>query len=118
MAVIGHRCGTLFHVMTGKKKETQTSVKFALLMAEYTLREQLRFFGSTLKQLAEQQTAFNNSSKSQNDRLLASLPDTFSFEDAKALKPDVKEGSVRRMLQRWVAKKLTEQLDNGLYVKK
>lgn len=102
MAVIGHRCGVLFHLMTGKKTESKIAVKFALLMAEYTLDNQIRFFGKTLKKLTEDNIDVNTLPANSNKRLLNQLPATFTFDDAQALKPEVKPASVKRMLQRWL----------------
>lgn len=118
MAVIGHRCGVLFHMMTGNKKETPTTVKFALLMAEYCLREQIRFFGKTLEILSKEQNQLKVPPQSTNIRLLEKLPETFTFDDAKALKPGVKDDSITRMLQRLTAEKVIEKIGTRQYHKR
>ena len=117
MAVIGHRCGVLFHAITGKEKETLTSVKFAVLMAEYTLQEQLRFFGSTLKNISEAQSTAKAPTPSTNKRVLEMLPTEFSLDDVITLKPDIKPDSARRMMKRLTADGKVEALPGKRYRK-
>ena len=117
MAVIGHRCGVLYHIMTGKKNETNASIKFALLMAEYTLREQLRFFGNTLKKIAEKQSATKIQAPSTNKRLLEVLDTEFSLDEVTALKPGVKPASIKRMIDRWRMEELITLVGDKRYRK-
>ena len=47
-AVIGFRAGVIFHLLTGKDKETKDATDFALQIAEYCLEQQIKTFGETL----------------------------------------------------------------------
>ena len=44
-AVIGFRCGVIFHLLSGKDKESKSCLDFALMMAEYCLKQQIKVFG-------------------------------------------------------------------------
>ena len=41
-AVIGFRCGVIFHLLSGKDKESKACLDFALMMAEYCLKQQIK----------------------------------------------------------------------------
>ena len=48
-AVIGFRCGVIFHLLSGAKRETKACLDFALMMAEYCLQQQMKAFGEVLQ---------------------------------------------------------------------
>ena len=48
-AVIGFRCGVIFHLLSGKDKESKACLDFALMMAEYCLKQQIKVFGEALR---------------------------------------------------------------------
>ena len=100
-AVIGFRCGVIFHLLSGKAKESQQCVDFALLMAEYCLKGQIKMFGETLqKQYVE--TVANINSK-QNGLIFDQLPQIFSIDDLRALKDGMcKIDSLRMIISRWL----------------
>ena len=100
-AVIGFRCGVIFHLLSGKAKESQQCVDFALLMAEYCLKGQIKMFGETLqKQYVE--TVANINSK-QNGLIFDQLPPIFSIDDLRALKDGMcKIDSLRMIISRWL----------------
>ncbi len=48
-AVIGFRCGVVFHLLSGRDKESKACLDFALMMAEYCLSQQIKTFGEALQ---------------------------------------------------------------------
>ncbi len=110
-AVIGFRCGVIFHLLSGKKKESQQCVDFALLMAEYCLNGQIKMFGETLmNQYSEGNT--NNIGNKQNSFVFDQLPAVFSTDDLRAIKGNTcKANSLRMITTRWVRDGLIKKID-------
>ena len=48
-AVIGFRCGVIFHMLSGCARESKSCLDFALMMAEYCLSQQIKVFGEALR---------------------------------------------------------------------
>ena len=48
-AVIGFRCGVIFHILSGAARESKACLDFALMMAEYCLKQQIKAFGEVLE---------------------------------------------------------------------
>ena len=82
-AVIGMRCGVLFHLMElaeGKpEKESKACVNFALLMADYTLYQQCELFGEDF--MAQMSLVPDGGYHSENKNVFEKLPPTFSYQD-------------------------------------
>ena len=51
-AVIGFRCGVIFHILSGAARESKSCLDFALMMAEYCLQQQIRRWRVSLLMLA------------------------------------------------------------------
>ena len=101
-AVIGFRCGVIFHLLTGKAKETQACVDFALMMAEYCLAQQIKTFGETLNRQYIDSNNENICCKL-NASAYDQLPSVFSSDDLRAIKGDsCKVNSLRMIISRWV----------------
>ncbi len=107
-AVIGFRCGVIFHLLSGKAKETQACVDFALMMAEYCLNVQIKTFGEALlSQYMDGNIALKNKS---NKSVFEQLPSLFS--DLRALKNGVcNEVSLRKIISRWLNDGLINKTD-------
>ena len=116
-AVIGFRCGVIFHLLTGKAKETQQCIDFALMMAEYCLNVQIKTFGESLSNQYEN----NKTTKQRNSRnksVFEQLPPTFSTEDVRALKDsDCNIPAIRMIISRWVHDSWIKKIDNNLWQK-
>ncbi|MBP5375461.1 MAG: DUF3987 domain-containing protein, partial [Bacteroidaceae bacterium] len=99
-AVIGFRCGIVFHLLTGAKQESKACLDFALMMAEYTLEQQIKAFGEAL-----QKEYVNARDECQrygvNHSVFDQLAPTFSRDDLRALKQDCTESGIRSIVMRW-----------------
>lgn len=101
-AVIGFRCGVIFHLLTGKAKETQACIDFALMMADYCLTQQINTFGEALKRQYIDSNNENNCCKL-NASAYDQLPSVFSSDDLRAIKGEsCKVNSLRMIISRWV----------------
>ena len=116
-AVIGFRCGVIFHLLSGKAKETQQCIDFALMMAEYCLNVQIKTFGESLSNQYEN----NKTTKQRNSRnksVFEQLPPMFSTEDVRALKDsDCNIPAIRMIISRWVHDSWIKKIDNNLWQK-
>ena len=129
-AVIGFRCGVIHHLLTtspslskgeegltddkksakGKsaprlrrgKGEVSSSIDFALMMAEYTLEQQIKAFGEALQnEYVEAKRECQRYGK--NNSVFDQLPPVFTLEDLKALKQgdSCAVHSMRMIVSRW-----------------
>ena len=99
-AVIGFRSGVVFHLLSGAKQENKACLEFALMMAEYTLEQQISAFGEAL-----QKEYVNARDECQrygvNHSVYDQLAPTFSRDDLRALKQDCGESAIRTIVMRW-----------------
>ena len=101
-AVIGFRCGVIFHLLSGKDKETKACLDFALMMADYCLMEQIKTFGEAL------QSQYVDASEEcqrygANHSVFDQLAPTFTIDDLRALKRGYcSESAMRMIISRWM----------------
>ena len=122
-AVIGFRCGVIHHLLAsptplqlegapgkeqGKKtspsrgrKEGAATIDFALMMAEYTLQQQISAFGEALqKEYVDAQSECQRYGA--NHSVFDQLTPTFTMDDLRALKRgDCSDKSLRVIVHRW-----------------
>ena len=100
-AVIGFRAGVIFHLLTGKDKETKEATDFALMIAEYCLDQQIKTFGETLmNQYVDVQSESQRNGK--NHSVFEQLPPVFSIDDLRALKHDnCSNAAIKMIVYRW-----------------
>ena len=110
-AVIGFRCGVIFHLLSGKDKETKSCLDFALMMADYCLSQQIKTFGEALQsqyidaQHECQRYGINHS-------IFDQLPPTFTIDDLRPLKRGFcSESSLRKITSRWGRDGWIEKVD-------
>ena len=110
-AVIGFRCGVIFHLLTGKDKETKACMDFALMMAEYCLQQQIKTFGNTLRnQYVNAQDECQRYGA--NHSVFDQLPPVFTMDELRSLKKDFcSEGSLRKIVSNWNLNKWIEKID-------
>ncbi len=109
-AVIGFRCGVVFHLLSGKDKETKACLDFARMMAEYCLAQQIKTFGEALRN--EYVDARNECQRyGANHSVFDQLAPTFSREDLRALKHDCSESGLRNVIMRWKRDGWIEPID-------
>ena len=99
-AVIGFRCGVIFHLLSGCAKESKSCIDFALMMADYCLMQQIKTFGEALR------TEFVNASDEvqrygANHTVFDQLPPAFTRDDLRAMKPGTSESGLRNIIMRW-----------------
>mgnify|MGYP002857459812 CR=1 FL=1 len=99
-AVIGFRCGVIFHLLSDAKKETKACLDFALMMAEYCLSQQMKAFGEALRN--EYISAQDECQRyGANHSVFDQLAPTFSRDDLRALKSGTTESGLRNIVMRW-----------------
>ena len=101
-AVIGFRCGVIFHLLSGKDKESKQCLDFALMMADYCLSQQIKAFGEAL-----QNQYVDASEECQrygaNHSVFDQLAPTFTIDDLRALKRGYcSETAMRMIISRWM----------------
>ena len=117
-AVIGFRCGVIFHLLSGKTKETQACVDFALMMAEYCLTQQIKTFGEAL------QSQYVNDVEGKkkmgaNVCIFDKLAPVFASEDIRALKGGYcSVNALRVIIHRWVRDGWIVKVNNNQWEKK
>ena len=110
-AVIGFRCGVIFHLLSGKDKETKACLDFALMMAEYCLQQQMKAFGEALRN--EYVNAQDECQRyGVNHSIFDQLPPTFTLDDLRALKRGYcSERSLPMIVSRWRRDGWVEKID-------
>ena len=127
-AVIGFRCGVIFHLLethpqplpvrdgSGQtqvkelstplphregKGESRNCIKFAVMMAQYCLNQQIKVFGAALQnQYVDAQQECQRYGA--NNSIFDQLPPTFTADDLAALKPaNVPRNSIIKIISRW-----------------
>ena len=111
-AVIGFRCGVIYHLLTGCKQESKACLEFALMMAEYCLESQIKTFGNILKKELEKNSE-NNTRRSANKSVFDRLPSVFNLDDVAALKKiNLPRNSLFQIISRWNRDNLIEKVNN------
>ena len=114
-AVIGFRCGVIFHLLEGrstegrllpkgrkKDKESKQCLDFALMMAEYCLSQQIKAFGEALQN--QYVDAHEECQRyGANHSVFDQLAPTFTVDDLRALKRGYcSETAMRMIISRWM----------------
>ena len=116
-AVIGFRCGVIFHLLSGKDKESKACLDFALMMAEYCLKQQIKVFGEALRH--EYVNAQDECQRyGANHSIFDQLAPTFTMDDLRALKRGFcGESALRNIVSRWCRDGWIEKTDNKHWAK-
>ena len=101
-AVIGFRCGVIFHLLSGCSKESKACLDFALMMADYCLMQQIKTFGEALQsQYVEASDECQRYGA--NHSVFDQLAPTFTIDDLRALKRGYcSETAMRMIISRWM----------------
>ncbi len=130
-AVIGFRCGVIFHLLETSpnpsclgrekaaaktspkqgRKEGSACIKFALMMAEYCLQQQIKAFGEALE--SQFVDARNECIRyGSNHSIFDQLSPVFTIDDLRALKRGFcSETGLRKIISRWYRDKWIEKTD-------
>ena len=100
-AVIGFRCGVIFHMLSGCAKESKACLDFALMMAQYCLDQQIKVFGEALRN--EYVNAQEECQRyGANHSIFDQLAPSFTMDDLRALKRGYcGESALRNIITRW-----------------
>ena len=116
-AVIGFRCGVVFHLLSGGSRESKACLEFALMMAEYTLEQQIAAFGETLESQFTD-TRSESQRYGSNHSVYDQLPPSFTMGDLRALKRGFcGESALRKIISRWYRDKWIEKTDKAHWKK-
>ena len=116
-AVIGFRCGVIFHLLSGKDKETKACLDFALMMAEYCLSQQIKTFGEALQ---NQYVDASDECKryGANHSVFDQLAPSFTMDDLRSLKRGYcGESALRNIITRWKRDGWIEKTDSKHWAK-
>ena len=103
-AVIGFRCGVIFHLLSGCYKESKACLDFALMMAEYCLSQQIKVFGQALQnQYVDAQTECQR--YGENNSIFDQLPPTFTAD------------AIIKIISRWNRDGWVEKVDTKRWSK-
>jgi len=116
-AVIGFRCGVIFHLLSGKEKESKACLDFALMMAEYCLSQQIKTFGEALRN--EYVSAQDECQRyGANHSIFDQLAPTFTMDDIRALKRNFcGESAIRKIISRWYRDHWIDRIDKTHWTK-
>ena len=116
-AVIGFRCGVIFHLLSEKERESKHCIEFALLMAEYCLRQQIKAFGDAFE--SQYVNAREECQRyGANGSVFDQLAPTFTIGDLRALKRGFcGESALRQIISRWCRDKWIEKIDKTHWAK-
>ena len=117
-AVIGFRCGVIFHLLSGCARESKSCLDFALMMAEYCLSQQIKTFGEALQsQYVDAQDECQRYGA--NHSVFDQLAPTFTVDDLRALKRGFcSDVSLRKIISRWMRDGWIEKTDQKHWGKK
>ena len=109
-AVIGFRCGVIFHMLSGRDKETKACLDFTLMMAEYCLQQQINAFGEVLE--GQFSDGGEHRRHGSNHTVFDQLAPTFTMDDLRALKRNLcGESALRKIISRWYRDHWIEKTD-------
>ena len=110
-AVIGFRCGVIFHMLTGNTKESKACLDFATMMAEYCLAQQIKAFGEALEsQFVDARDECIRYGC--NHSVFDQLAPLFTMDDLRALKRGFcSEAGLRKIVSRWCRDRWVEKTD-------
>lgn len=112
-AVIGFRCGVIFHILEQTDEETDACIRFAKAVADYVLAMQMEMFGLRLDKQQQDNEAIPVY-KSRNTLLFAQLPEQFTLFDASRERGDgASRETIRKMISRWTKRGLCKKLKSG-----
>lgn len=112
-AVIGFRCGVIFHILEQTGEETDACIRFAKAVADYVLAMQMEMFGLRLDKQQQDNEAIPVY-KSRNTLLFAQLPEQFTLFDASRERGDgASRETIRKMISRWTKRGLCKKLKGG-----
>ena len=112
-AVIGFRCGVIFHLLSGDEHESKACVDFMLLMADYCLDNQVHMLG----ELIESQQAQNAPAEVRNindKTTYDKLPKEFTYDDVREAKGSgFSPSTYRSDVKRWRDNHLVEKIKDA-----
>ena len=116
-AVIGFRCGVIYHILSRKSKVTKQCIDFAIAIAEYCLAHQMDVFGHLLKEQFAQAVEVVKRKRC-NNTVFDKLPEIFTMSDVRIAKGEnYAEPTYRGVVHRWKNEKMVIELEDGRWQK-
>ncbi len=118
-AVIGFRCGVIFHILEQTEEESEACIHFAKAVADYVLAMQMELFGLRLDK-QQQDNEATPVYKTRNTVLFDQLPEQFTFFDASRERGDgACRETILKMIRRWTKRGLCKKMkgDNEMWQK-
>ena len=116
-ALMGFRCGVVYHLLEQRETESNNCLAFAELMAEYILKNQCEMLGDMLLKKTSR-LLDGTGYRSRNKSLFDELGDTFDWETIQQLRPKTKYGALRTMISKWKKEGLIEEVCKNRWQKK
>lgn len=108
-AEIGARAGVIIQLLMGTRRESQVAIDVALLVAERTLKAQMKYFGETWRKQREQSQV--PVYKKPTPTLYDQLPYEFTSTDVAAVRGcDRLDAAVRRNICDWVGAHMAKKI--------
>lgn len=116
-AVIGFRCGVIYHLLEQRDTESNNCLAFAELMAEYCLKNQCEMLGGILMNTTAR---INDGTgyRSRNKTLFEELNDEFDWDTIVKLRPQTKYNALRNMIYKWKKDELIKEVSKNRWRKK
>lgn len=118
-AVIGFRAGVIYHLLQGKEVETPSCVKFAIIVANYCLDNQMAIFGTQLAEVLKSSSTnpAPETPRGRFQKAFSSMPDEFTIDDMAKVYTTCDRTSIRVQLGRYRKQGFVESAGRGKYVK-
>lgn len=102
-AVIAFRCAVIFHLLSGKERESKACIDFMLMMADYVLENQMHLLCQKIEN-AQAKNAPAIVKSLGNKTVFDKLPKEFTLEDVKMAKGlGLENSSYRSIICKWKA---------------
>lgn len=108
-ALMGFRCGVVYHLLEQRETESNNCLAFAELMAEYNLKNQCEMLGDILMDNTPRLTD-GTGYRSRNKSLFDELETEFDWDTIVKLRPQTKYNALRNMIYKWKKDELIDEV--------
>lgn len=118
-AVIGFRAGVIYYLLQNKSNETESCLKFAEIIAEYCLANQMAIFGTQLSEVLRENVVntTTESPKGAFQKAFVQLPETFTLDDILKLLPYMTRRNASANVSRMIKQKLVNRVGTKRFAK-
>ena len=118
-AVIGFRAGVIYYLLQNKSNETESCLKFAEIIAEYCLANQMAIFGTQLSEVLKENVVntTTESPKGAFQKAFVQLSETFPLDDILKLLPYMTRRNASANVSRMIKQKLVNRVGTKRFAK-